>query len=185
MTRDGAFGPDGYSGVSGVAARPRQSSSAIEKKNGLVISQATAQCAVRTNERSTNYLNGIAVARFGCVIVDFSGAEAYKNGVKVPLTAHEVKVLRYFIDNPARNFSARIVGHGVGLQHLPDYSNCGQPDYETPEEARAGSEESVTLRHCAWYRLQVCTRRIRKRSARQTSEFASQRSKKYRMGERA
>jgi DNA-binding winged helix-turn-helix (wHTH) protein len=54
---------------------------------------------VRTDER------GATIARFGCIIVDFSGAEVYRDGVKVPLTAHEVKVLRYFIDNPGRVIS--------------------------------------------------------------------------------
>jgi hypothetical protein len=105
MTRDSAFGLDEYSGISGAAARSLQSSSAIEKNGGLVISQAAARCAVRTNGPTTNYLNGTAVARFGCVIVDFSGAEAYRDGVRVPLTAYELKVLRYFIDNPARVIS--------------------------------------------------------------------------------
>jgi DNA-binding winged helix-turn-helix (wHTH) protein len=57
------------------------------------------------NERSTNYLNGTAVAWFGCTIVNFSGAEASRDGVKVSLTALEWKVLRYFIDNPGRVIS--------------------------------------------------------------------------------
>jgi DNA-binding winged helix-turn-helix (wHTH) protein len=78
-----------------------QSPSSIEK----TISQAIAKCAVRTNERNTNHLNETAVAWFGCTIVDFSGAEAYRDGVKVPLTEQEVKVLRYFIDNPGRAIS--------------------------------------------------------------------------------
>jgi DNA-binding winged helix-turn-helix (wHTH) protein len=94
-----------YSGISVAAARSLQSPSSIEKERRSVISQATAKCAGRTNERSTNYLNGTAVAWFGCTIVDFSGAEAYRDGVKVSLTALEWKVLRYFIDNPGRVIS--------------------------------------------------------------------------------
>jgi DNA-binding winged helix-turn-helix (wHTH) protein len=43
-----------------------------------------------------------AVARLGSIIVDFAGAEVYKDAIKIRLTAHELKVLRYFIDNPGR-----------------------------------------------------------------------------------
>jgi DNA-binding winged helix-turn-helix (wHTH) protein len=108
MTRDSAFRPEHayhrpretmtrippqigsgsfeYSGISVAAERSLQSPSSIEKERRSVISQAT-------------------VAWFGCTIVDFSGAEAYRDGTKVSLTALEWKVLRYFIDNPGRVIS--------------------------------------------------------------------------------
>jgi DNA-binding winged helix-turn-helix (wHTH) protein len=91
--------------ISAATARPPRSPSSIEKRRGSVISQTAAKCVVRTNERGTTCLNGTAVARFGCVTVDFTGAEVYRDGVKVLLTAHEVKVLRYFVDNPGRAIS--------------------------------------------------------------------------------
>jgi DNA-binding winged helix-turn-helix (wHTH) protein len=76
----------------------------VEKKRRSVISLAKAKCTGRTDERSTAWL-GSAIAQFGCIIVDFSGAEAYRDGVKVPLTAYEIKVLKYFINNPGRAIS--------------------------------------------------------------------------------
>ena len=96
-----------WSGISAVIRTPPQSPSSVEKEGGSVISPATAKCAARTNELSTTCLNRTAVVRFGCVIVDFSGAEAHRDGVKIPLTAHEFKVLRYFVDNPGRVISRR------------------------------------------------------------------------------
>jgi DNA-binding winged helix-turn-helix (wHTH) protein len=93
-----------YSGTSADAARLPRSLSFVEKKRRSVISLAKAKCAGRTDERSTAWL-GSAIAQFGCIIVDFSGAEAYRDGVKVPLTAYEIKVLKYFIDNPGRAIS--------------------------------------------------------------------------------
>src|ERR1700735_5211352 len=39
---------------------------------------------------------------FGDVSVDFLKMEIYKSGVLVPLTAHEFKLLRFFLDNPGR-----------------------------------------------------------------------------------
>jgi DNA-binding winged helix-turn-helix (wHTH) protein len=94
-----------WSGISAVIRTPPRSPSFLEKERGSVTSRATAKCAVRTNERSTTCLNGTAIVRFGCIIVDFSGAEAYREGVKIRLTAHEFKVLRYFVDNPGRVIS--------------------------------------------------------------------------------
>jgi DNA-binding winged helix-turn-helix (wHTH) protein len=93
-----------HCGISANAATLPRSLSFVEKDRGSVISQAKAKCAGRTDGRTTVWL-GTAVARFGCIIVDFSGAQAYRDGVKVPLTAHEFKVLKYFIDNPGRAIS--------------------------------------------------------------------------------
>jgi DNA-binding winged helix-turn-helix (wHTH) protein len=93
------------SGLSALAPWPPRSTSTVQKENGAAISHATAQCAVRTNEHNTAYRTGDAFAMFGCITVDFSGAEAYRDGVKVSLTALEWKVLRYFIDNPGRVLS--------------------------------------------------------------------------------
>jgi DNA-binding winged helix-turn-helix (wHTH) protein len=42
------------------------------------------------------------IASFGCILVDFCGAEVYRAGAKVSLTAYEFKVLRYFVNNPGR-----------------------------------------------------------------------------------
>lgn len=39
---------------------------------------------------------------FGNVTVDFLKMEVYKAGSLVPLTAHEFKLLRFFLDNPGR-----------------------------------------------------------------------------------
>jgi DNA-binding winged helix-turn-helix (wHTH) protein len=93
------------SGISSPAAGPPRPPSSVEKKGGSAILQATPTCGMGTKERSITCLNGTAIARFGCIIVDFSGAEAYRDGVKVQLTAYEVKVLRYFADNPGRVIS--------------------------------------------------------------------------------
>jgi DNA-binding winged helix-turn-helix (wHTH) protein len=91
-----------WSGISTAVAMPRRPPSSLEKKTGLLISRATTECAVRTNQPNTTCTTANAVARFGRILVDFSGAEAYRDGVKVPLTAHEFKVLRYFVNNPGR-----------------------------------------------------------------------------------
>jgi DNA-binding response OmpR family regulator len=90
------------SGMSTAAARLPRSPSSLEERTGLFISRAATKCTVRTNERSATCAIGNGVARFGCIIVDFFGAEAYRDGVKVPLTAHEFKVAQYFVDNPGR-----------------------------------------------------------------------------------
>ena len=73
----------------------------MEKAPALLTSQATTKGAV-VGERNATCSNGSTVARFGNIIVDFSGAEAYKGGVRLPFTAQEFRVLRYFIDNPGR-----------------------------------------------------------------------------------
>jgi DNA-binding winged helix-turn-helix (wHTH) protein len=83
----------------GAAARPPRPLSSMVKETRLLISRRATKYVVSRDER------GATVARFGCIIVDFTGAEVYRDGVKVPLTAHEVKVLRYFIDNPGRVIS--------------------------------------------------------------------------------
>jgi DNA-binding winged helix-turn-helix (wHTH) protein len=82
-----------------VAARPPRPLSSMVKGTRLLISRTATKYVVSRDER------GATVARFGCIIVDFTGAEVYRDGVKVRLTAHEVKVLRYFIDNPGRVIS--------------------------------------------------------------------------------
>jgi DNA-binding winged helix-turn-helix (wHTH) protein len=81
------------------AARPPRPLSSIVNGTRLLIPRTATKCLVSTDER------GATVARFGCIIVDFTGAEVYRDGVKVLLTAYELKVLRYFIDNPGRVIS--------------------------------------------------------------------------------
>jgi DNA-binding winged helix-turn-helix (wHTH) protein len=83
------------------AAMPQRSLSSVRKAPALLSSQATIKGA-ESGERSTTCPNGSTVARFGNVIVDFSGPEAYKGRVRLPFAAHEFRVLRYFIDNPGR-----------------------------------------------------------------------------------
>jgi DNA-binding response OmpR family regulator len=51
----------------------------------------------RTRKRS----EGVPLG-FGDVSVDFLKMEIYKSGALVPLTAHEFKLLRFFLDNPGR-----------------------------------------------------------------------------------
>ncbi|WP_263366669.1 response regulator transcription factor [Edaphobacter bradus] len=39
---------------------------------------------------------------FGNIAADFSGMEVFKDGESVSLTAHEIKLLQYFVENPER-----------------------------------------------------------------------------------
>lgn len=89
--------------------RSRNSAVAMPQRRPLSETRAPALLALPpatkgavSGERNATCSNGSTVARFGNIIVDFSGAEAYKGGVRLPFTAQEFKVLRYFIDNPGR-----------------------------------------------------------------------------------
>jgi DNA-binding response OmpR family regulator len=59
---------------------------------------ARVQAAIR---RTRKKVEGAALG-FGDVTVDFLKMEAYKGGVLTPLTAHEFKLLRFFLDHPGR-----------------------------------------------------------------------------------
>src|SRR6202021_3303616 len=59
---------------------------------------ARVQAAIRrTQKPATN-----TRVSFGNVTADFSGMEVFKNGVPVTLTAHEIKLLKYFVEHAER-----------------------------------------------------------------------------------
>src|SRR5277367_2953474 len=59
---------------------------------------ARVQAAIRRTQKKVKELP----LGFGDVSVDFLKMEIYRSGALVPLTAHEFKLLRYFLDNPGR-----------------------------------------------------------------------------------
>jgi len=59
---------------------------------------ARVQAAMRRNHKKAQTLP----LRFGDVQVDFITMETHRDGRLVPLTAHEFKLLRFFLDNPGR-----------------------------------------------------------------------------------
>lgn len=59
---------------------------------------ARVQAAIRRSQKKTPP----APIGFGDVSVDFLKMEIHKGGVPVPLTAHEFKLLRFFLDNSGR-----------------------------------------------------------------------------------
>jgi DNA-binding response OmpR family regulator len=59
---------------------------------------ARVQAAIRRTQKK---VAGLPLG-FGDVSVDFLKMEIHKAGVLVPLTAHEFKLLRFFLDNPGR-----------------------------------------------------------------------------------
>jgi DNA-binding response OmpR family regulator len=63
---------------------------------------ARVQAAIRRTQKSAGVNPRIAQVSFGSVAADFSSMEFSKDGVSVTLTAHEIKLLRYFIENAER-----------------------------------------------------------------------------------
>src|ERR1700684_3705659 len=59
---------------------------------------ARVQAAIRRTQKPVDNLR----VSFGNITADFSGMEVFKNGSPVILTAHEIKLLKYFVDHPAR-----------------------------------------------------------------------------------
>ena len=59
---------------------------------------ARVQAAIRRTQRSAN-TNHIS---FGNISADFSGMEVFRDGEPVLLTAHEIKLLQYFVENSDR-----------------------------------------------------------------------------------
>ncbi len=59
---------------------------------------ARVEAAMRRNKRKTETVP----TRFGQVDIDFITMEAHRDGALIPLTAHEFKLLRFFLDNPGR-----------------------------------------------------------------------------------
>jgi DNA-binding response OmpR family regulator len=62
---------------------------------------ARVQAAIRRSKRSRLQ----PLVAFGDVQVDFARMQATKSGKQVVLTAHEFKLLRFFLDNPERVLS--------------------------------------------------------------------------------
>jgi DNA-binding response OmpR family regulator len=61
---------------------------------------ARVQAAIRRSQRGTTLINNRVT--FGNIAADFSGMEVFKDGVLVSLTAHEIKLLQYFVENAER-----------------------------------------------------------------------------------
>jgi DNA-binding response OmpR family regulator len=59
---------------------------------------ARVQAAIRRTQKKVKE----SPLGFGEISVDFLKMETYRAGTLVPLTAHEFKLLRYFLDNPGR-----------------------------------------------------------------------------------
>jgi DNA-binding response OmpR family regulator len=59
---------------------------------------ARVQAAIRRTQRPT-VSNRVT---FGNITADFSGMEVFKDGSQVVLTAHEIKLLKYFVDHAER-----------------------------------------------------------------------------------
>jgi DNA-binding response OmpR family regulator len=59
---------------------------------------ARVQAAIRRTQKPVDNLR----VSFGNITADFSGMEVFKNGSPVILTAHEIKLLKYFVDHPER-----------------------------------------------------------------------------------
>lgn len=70
---------------------------------------ARVQAAIRRTRPSITSLP----TKFGEVDVNFVTMEAHKAGAPVPLTAHEFKLLRFFIQNPGRALSREELLSGV------------------------------------------------------------------------
>jgi DNA-binding response OmpR family regulator len=59
---------------------------------------ARVQAAIRRTQKTTPSSR----VTFGDITADFSGMEVFKNGSPVVLTAHEIKLLKYFVDHAER-----------------------------------------------------------------------------------
>lgn len=57
---------------------------------------ARVQAAIRRTRKGT----GNTLVSFGNITADFSRMEVWKDGVPIVLTAHEIKLLKYFVDHP-------------------------------------------------------------------------------------
>lgn len=70
---------------------------------------ARVQAAMRRTRKPVQE----APLNFGNVTVDFLKMEIHKAGTLVPLTAHEFKLLRFFLDNPGRAIAREELLSGV------------------------------------------------------------------------
>ena len=70
---------------------------------------ARVQAAMRRTRKTVQEVP----LNFGNVAVDFLKMEVHKAGTMVPLTAHEFKLLRFFLDNPGRAIAREELLSGV------------------------------------------------------------------------
>ena len=70
---------------------------------------ARVQAAMRRTRKTVQEVP----LNFGNVAVDFLKMEVHKAGTLVPLTAHEFKLLRFFLDNPGRAIAREELLSGV------------------------------------------------------------------------
>ena len=70
---------------------------------------ARVQAAMRRNKKKVETLP----SSFGDISVDFVTMEAHRDGTLIPLTAHEFKLLRFFLDNPGRAVAREELLSGV------------------------------------------------------------------------
>ena len=66
--------------------------------NELAELMARVQAAIRRTQKPATNTH----VSFGNVTADFSGMEVFKDGVPVLLTAHEIKLLQYFVEHAER-----------------------------------------------------------------------------------
>ena len=59
---------------------------------------ARVQAAIRRSQRPVNATR----VSFGNITADFTGMEVFRDGIPVQLTAHEIKLLQHFVENPER-----------------------------------------------------------------------------------
>ncbi|MBB5059689.1 DNA-binding response OmpR family regulator [Granulicella aggregans] len=82
---------------------------------------ARVQAAIRRNARkapaeavsASPSRNAFKISKVGEVEVDFITMEAHRGGIPVPLTAHEFKLLRFFLENPGRAIAREELLSGV------------------------------------------------------------------------
>ena len=70
---------------------------------------ARVQAAMRRNKKKVETIP----SSFGDISVDFVTMEARRSGSLIPLTAHEFKLLRFFLDNPGRAVAREELLSGV------------------------------------------------------------------------
>jgi DNA-binding response OmpR family regulator len=70
---------------------------------------ARVQAAIRRSKRKTETIPSM----FGEVNIDFVTMEAHRAGSLIPLTAHEFKLLRFFLENPGRAITREELLSGV------------------------------------------------------------------------
>jgi len=82
---------------------------------------ARVQAAIRRNARkaaaeniaASSVQSSCKTSKVGEVEVDFVTMEAHRGGTPIPLTAHEFKLLRFFLENPGRAIAREELLSGV------------------------------------------------------------------------